>query len=68
MQCFLSKCADWSGFVEKCQQFIGTCGEVLHPLNVVLTNVQEQLLRAELELRHWQAALDTGKKLTQAYR
>ena len=66
--CFLDHFAHWPGFVEKCCDFLGRHGDVLHPLNVVMTNVREQQMRGRLALENWEAAVDTGQLLTQAYK
>lgn len=65
---FLNIFLHWSGFVENCSRVLGQSCNILHPLNVAMTAVREQLMRGQLTLQQWEAALDNGEILTQAYR
>lgn len=59
---------NWTGVVKQCLEFVARSSELLHSMNLVLTKVREQLMRAQLELGEWEGALDTGIFISKAYR
>ena len=40
----------------------------LQATDTIFTKVQEQLMRGQLEVEEWKAALETGEALTTAYK
>ncbi len=54
--------------MKSCKEFIVQAKGELQPADIVVARVTEQLMRGQLELEEWLAALETGNSLSKAYR
>lgn len=58
----------WTCFIKKCSEFLTNARRFLKNTDVVFARIQEQLMKGQLEIQEWEAALETGEALTETYR